>query len=354
MTFPVDDNGNVRVDFVWGNMAMQPDQGRTYTESPANNDFNQPEDRQWSAPSYARTSDTLPLTVTQYLTFGDQSYDDNYQYPDTRSVTVPTIHDIVTTGYNNFPAYLPNYAGDGDAGLEAVVPDISKLTATEALATISALGIYFNNTGTYIGATVANDGKWKSQDVPVGTLLSAGDTLNAVYYAAPTVPNVVGMTEAAATTALTNAHLTKGAVTTADNAAGATALNDGKIKTQSITAATTVDTGTAVALVKYAYVSPVITTGPIATITNPLGEGLTEATEAWMYLLGQTVKPTVGDFIDVSGNGGTQYNDNNFEVISVANDDAFNTGGTKVKIRSVTGDLAAAGVLGNGGTWTKL
>jgi hypothetical protein len=52
---------------------------------------------------------------------------------------------------------------------------------------------------------------------------------------------------------LTNAHLTKGAVTTADNAAGATALNDGKIKTQSVAAGTTVDTGSAVALVKYLY-----------------------------------------------------------------------------------------------------
>jgi len=28
MTYPVDDAGNPRVDFVWGNMAMQPDQQR--------------------------------------------------------------------------------------------------------------------------------------------------------------------------------------------------------------------------------------------------------------------------------------------------------------------------------------
>ena len=73
-----------------------------------------------------------------------------------------------------------------------------------------------------------------------------------------TVPNVVGLTEAAATTALTAVGLTKGAVTTANNAAGATSGNNGKIKTQTPAAGTVINPsdGTAslsVALVKYAY-----------------------------------------------------------------------------------------------------
>lgn len=76
-----------------------------------------------------------------------------------------------------------------------------------------------------------------------------------------TVPDVVGLTEAAATTALTGAGLTKGAVTTANNAAGATSSNNGKIKTQTPAAGTVIDPsdGTAslsVALVKYAYTAP--------------------------------------------------------------------------------------------------
>lgn len=76
-----------------------------------------------------------------------------------------------------------------------------------------------------------------------------------------TVPNVVGLTEAAATTALTAAGFTKGAVTTANNAAGATAENDGKIKTQTPAASTVVNpsggyNSTTVALVKYAYTAP--------------------------------------------------------------------------------------------------
>lgn len=77
-----------------------------------------------------------------------------------------------------------------------------------------------------------------------------------------TVPNVVGLTEAAATTALTAAGFTKGAVTTANNAAGATAENNGKIKTQTPAAGTVVNPSggynavPSVALVKYAYTAP--------------------------------------------------------------------------------------------------
>ena len=75
-----------------------------------------------------------------------------------------------------------------------------------------------------------------------------------------TVPNVVGLTEAAATTALTAAGFTKGAVTT--TATGATEANNGKVKTQTPAAATVVNpsggynTVPSVALVLYAYTAP--------------------------------------------------------------------------------------------------
>lgn len=68
-----------------------------------------------------------------------------------------------------------------------------------------------------------------------------------------TVPNVVGLSESAANTALVAAGLIKGAVTTADNAAGATSGNDGQVKTQTPASGTVVNTGASVALVKYAY-----------------------------------------------------------------------------------------------------
>lgn len=71
-----------------------------------------------------------------------------------------------------------------------------------------------------------------------------------------TVPNVVGLTEAAATSALTSAGLTKGAVTT--SADGATAENDGTVKTQTPAASTVINpsggyNSTAVALVLFEY-----------------------------------------------------------------------------------------------------
>lgn len=74
-----DDSGNVRVDFVWGNMAMQPDDQR----------------------------DT-PL---------DEELDS---------------HEIAVYGWSNFPGFIPNYEGDGDSGLEAVVPDILRKTRDQA------------------------------------------------------------------------------------------------------------------------------------------------------------------------------------------------------------------------------
>lgn len=68
------------------------------------------------------------------------------------------------------------------------------------------------------------------------------------------VPNVVGLSESAANTALVAAGFVKGAVTT--TADGATAENDGLVKTQTPAAAAVKNLGDAVALVKYAYVAP--------------------------------------------------------------------------------------------------
>lgn len=68
------------------------------------------------------------------------------------------------------------------------------------------------------------------------------------------VPNVVGLTETAAGAALVAAGFVKGAVTT--TADGATAENDGLVKTQGIAATTLTNLGTSVTLVKFAYVAP--------------------------------------------------------------------------------------------------
>ena len=107
-----DDAGNVQVDFVWGNLPMQPD-----------------DDRETNL---------------------DAALDN---------------HVIATTGYSNFPGYIPDYSGDGDTDLEFVVPDVLRKSLDNADALITAAGgqmyavshnltiSYLESTGTTLRAT---------------------------------------------------------------------------------------------------------------------------------------------------------------------------------------------------------
>jgi hypothetical protein len=258
MTYPVDDAGNPRVDFVWGNMAMQPNDQRDVITSgpeplyPANGEGN----FGWDA-TYVYPSEGLYASVEQNLSVGDQSINKNWDDVSYRTVSVPADnHSTALTGYANYPAYIPNYAGDGDTGLESLVPNLAGIPSGEMSAAVVAAGLVYASTTTHIEATTVNDGKFKSQSPAAGTKPNAGSTVTVTFYNAPEVPNVVGLTESAANTALLAAHVVKGAVTTANNAAGATAINNGLVKTQTPAAGTTVNTGSSVALVKYAYTAP--------------------------------------------------------------------------------------------------
>jgi hypothetical protein len=171
-----------------------------------------------------------------------------------------------------------------------------------------------------------------------------------------TMPNLIGLSISAADAALADAGFESYSHTTTTS--GANSGNNATVKTQSIPAGTLVNANTAASYVSYNYTE--VTSGPIFAVTNPVDAGLTAETDAWMYLLGQTVKPTVGWFINIDGvaanivGQNNQYNNNNWEVLSVENDNAYNTGGTKVKIRSTTGNLTTSNLLGTDGTWIKL
>lgn len=172
--FPNNTAGNIAVDFVWGNIPMQPDDDRTGDGSATvvvASDAAQ--NKQWSGYS-VKTSPALTKT----------------------SIDVTLSGGLTSSVPNNHSVALNNWKGYPDYTLDAPYQDTIDQAA---------------------------------------------------------IPNVVGLTEAAANTALVAAGFVKGAVTTADNAAGATALNDGKIKTQTPAAATVANLGDAVALVKYAY-----------------------------------------------------------------------------------------------------
>ena len=115
-----DDSGNVQVDFVWGNMPLQPnddrsDQGSSFGGGSGDNGW---------ASTYSATSDTLRTA----------DYNNSSSVQDLFNIKVPAdSHTIATTGYSNFPGYIPNYAGDGDTGLEAVVPNLLRLTRSQAI-----------------------------------------------------------------------------------------------------------------------------------------------------------------------------------------------------------------------------
>jgi hypothetical protein len=167
----LDTAGNVKVDFIWGNLPMQPDDERTGT---ATNIGGSTGDTGWSATTKVNSNALVKTAISKSLWNG-------------LTTSVGNNHSVVVNNWNKYPDYDP--------------------------------------TAPYL------------------------DTLDQVA-----VPNVVGMTESAAGTALTTLALVKGTVTT--TADGATAENDGLVKTQSIAAGTVRNLGTAVNLVKYAYVAP--------------------------------------------------------------------------------------------------
>jgi hypothetical protein len=129
---PKDDLGNVQVDFVWGNFPLQPDELRA-------------------------SGHKLNASL------------DN--------------HSIATTGYANFPSFLPNYAGDGDIDPEVVLPQLLRLDRGNAQDAADAAGLgeldiqYVNYDITH----VTSAGKVVTITTDGDNLLAQGDVVSIVY-----------------------------------------------------------------------------------------------------------------------------------------------------------------------------
>jgi hypothetical protein len=206
MSNPLDSGGNVQVDHVWGNIPMQPDD--------------------------ARGENTLDPALDNHI--------------------------IAVTGYNGFPGYIPNTPPYDDTIPNTLVPDVVGETQQDAEDAIEAADLEVGTVTTADnagGATDENDGTVKSQIPAAGTKVNEGTDVNLVVYAytIPTVevPDVSGDTEIEATDAIEAAGLVVGTVTT--SADGATEGNDGTVKSQDPAAGTTVNEGTSVDLVLYAF-----------------------------------------------------------------------------------------------------
>jgi hypothetical protein len=336
MTYPVDDAGNVRVDFVWGHMPMQPDQQRVNT---GGEDENITTDGNWTVIKETGSSTLIDGWDSLSFPTGDGG--------NTRTQTFEWgNHDMITEGYSNYPSFIENYAGDGDTGLEAVVPDLSAFAVSAMDDAVVAAGLVYASATTGVGATTVNDGKLKTQSPAAGVKANLGATVTATLYLAPTVPNLLGLNIQQVGTALTNAGLV-GANTLSTG--GATALNNGKVKTQAIAAGTKVNTGATVNYVLYNYVVTANTNIAGINQTSFPGHSALTGDEVYMFLTGRTTKPAVGNTITIASNTNATIN-GNWTVSVVEDNDSFNTGGTVVTMTKVGGGLSSVAT-NSGGTW---
>lgn len=363
---PVIEYGNVQVDYVWGNYPLQPDDDRdgntssfgggsgdaywNYT-SLYNSDTLQTSDysvrvgNQWggfdvAVPPDSHTIastgwdgypglDLVPNVVRLNVLTGDVADALSAAGMSLGTVTRVSVYSIngeakITATDANRGIVVAQYpkAGDGNNGgtvnvtvldpdpvvADTVVPDVVGLDSAAAQSAIEDVNLVYASSTTYVGATTVNDDTVKTQSVPADTLVDGGSTVSVVLYAAPLVPDVTGLTESAANTALVTAHLVKGVVTT--DYVGATTVNDAKVKSQSLNAGDPANTGSAVDLVLYA--APVV----------PDLTGLTESAANTALVAVHLLKGTV----TTSGTGATAENDGTVKSQSVVAGAKANTG----------------------------
>src|SRR6202521_1608622 len=145
------------------------------------------------------------------------------------------------------------------------VPNVEGLTQDAATTAITAAKLTVGTVTQQTSNTVAT-GKVISQDPPSGNSVAQGSPVNLVISSGPqmvTVPNVEGLTQDAATTAITAAKLTGGTVTQQSSNTVAT----GKVINQDPPSGNSVAQGSPVNLV--------ISSGP-QMVTVPNVEGLTQ------------------------------------------------------------------------------
>lgn len=132
MTNPVDDLGNVRIDFAWGNMAMQP------------ND--------------QRGENTLDPALDNHI--------------------------IAVAGYEGFPAFIQGPPYD-DTLPNVAVPDLDGLDGMAAASAITDAGLEYNTlttTSNAGGATAENNGLVSTQLPVAGTLVNTGTEVSYSVY----------------------------------------------------------------------------------------------------------------------------------------------------------------------------
>ena len=182
----------------------------------------------------------------------------------------PGAH-LIEASYPGDPSYAASVSGTTSlySQTQVAVPNVVGGTQTAATTAITAAGLVVGTVTTASSLTVAS-GDVISESPNAGTSVNSGSAVNLVVSTGPaqvSVPNVVGQTQAAATTAITGAGLSVGTVTTASSSTVAS----GNVISESPSAGTSVNTGSAVNLV--------VSTGP-AQVAVPNVVGDTQAAAA--------------------------------------------------------------------------
>lgn len=282
---------NVRVDFVWGNLPMQP-----------NDDRGEGQDL-------------------------DPALDG---------------HIIATSRYEGFPAFIQGAPYD-DTVDNVEVPNIVGQDGSTAAGILAGANLNSSSDTTTDGANSENNGKVKSQSPDAGTIVNINSTVSYVTYYNPqvAVPNLLGMNLIQVGDALTSVGLVGSNTLSTD---GATSGNNGTVKSQAIAAGTMVDPGTTINYVLYNYVAPNMNIAGIRAVSGNIHQ-------RYLYLNGRNSGLAYLDQITLHNTGVANYN-RPFNVMAVVNDDAFNTGGQKVTIQNGLMD-GTGGDVTNTGTYTK-
>ena len=293
-----DTGGNVKVDFVWGNVPMQPDDQRSGDGNPTVvSAANASQNNGWSGYSVIQSPVLVKTAISKTLNPGITQ-------------SVPNNHSVALNNWNGYPDYtpVPPYLDTTD---QAAIPNVvGQLEAAATTALTNAGFVKGAVTTSGVGATVANDGTVRAQTPGAAVVANLGTAVALVKFLAPTVPSVLGLTETAANDALVAVGLVKGAVTVTGT--GATTTNDGKVKTQNPVSGGKANTGSSVAIELY----------QAPTVPSVLGLGNTAAQAAieaagLVYAEGATTT-----------DGATVENDGQVASVTPAVGTKVNTGST--------------------------
>ena len=263
-----------------------------------------------------------PITVSSNTTATAQISIDPAASLGSRNVTVSTGIEVAAEA-NGFQV------------VGVPVPNVVGLTQSAAASALTAAQLKVGTVTTASSSTVPA-GEVISESPVAGARVNLGSAVNLVVSTGPaqvTVPNVVGDTQAAATTALTGAGLVSGTVTTASSST----VPSGDVISESPTAGTSVNVGSAVNLV--------VSTGP-AKVSVPNVVGDTQAAAATALTGVGLVLGTVttassstvpsGDVISENPAAGTSVN------VGSAINLVVSIGPAKVSVPNVVGDTQAA------------